>query len=477
MNDETFLRASNVREHSRHSALHYFHETWYAETYLRNVRDPIPAWDHYVQFGEQSGFQPNPLFHPLHYKRMANLGDGLALAHYAQQGVHRLIHPHPLVRPTSAEQDLWWFAENDHENIQHLVTPHPGEIGSSLLRYLLATDEQWRHPNPLFDRVWYRDHYFGECGELLDPLTHYLCEGGHRGHATGEHIEWSPFLQRRPDLLLQHLSPMEHALLHEQPSGFTFGNARPEAHIRNAIRNNNTEAACRILGAWSHSSPDSWKTRSRSKAASRTDVTVMPTGDDIVVFDSGTFVSKPTRGGFLSSSRYWIDHEIGFFRDEPISEELPQAILIDRTTVTSGDELKQLIKFSQESGLPTLTSRSFEPLFHILEPVVGKVANLRIISSPLRVGRILLPARQDATNNTSGQHVSINVVSDTSEHLKKNGLRRSLLPLLLEAMPEKSRLEITDDVTVGPNLRRQLATTAHQRAIELRWMPGDAQNE
>jgi len=435
----------------------------------------VPAWDHYVLFGEEAGFQPHPLFHPSYYKRLANVGDGLALAHYAQQGVHRLVHPHPLVRPTSAEQDLWWFAENDHENIQHLVTPRPGELGSSLLRYLLATDEEWRHPNPLFDRVWYRDHYSGECGEMPDPLTHYLCEGGHRGHATGEHIEWSPFLQRRPDLLLQHLSPMEHALLHEQPSGFTFGNARPEAHIRNAIRNNNTEGACRILGAWSHSSPDSWKTRVRREATSRTDITVMPTGDDLVVFDSETFVSRPTRSGFLSSSRYWIDHEIGFFRDEPISEELPQAILIDPTTVTSGDALQRLIKFSQESGLPVLASQSFESLLRILEPVVGKIFNLRMVSSPLRVGRVVLPDHQITAHPEVGHHDSIEIVCETSEQLKEIGLRRSLLPLLLESMPERSRLEITDALTVGPNLRRRLATTADQRLIDLSWIPGDVQ--
>ena len=453
----------------------FFHEGWYRNRYEASFGPFIDAWEHYVNFGEANGLQPNPLFHPMFYKKAAENHSELAIAHYAAHGITRRIHPHPLVRPTSAEQDLWWFAENDHENIQHLVTPHPGKIGSSLLRYLLATDEEWRHPNPLFDRVWYRDHYFGECGELLDPLTHYLCEGGHRGHATGAHIEWSPFLQRRPDLFLQTLSPMEHALLHEQPGGFNFGEARPEAHIRNAIRNNDVDGARRLLGAWFQFAPESWRPLLRAETLPMNDVTLIPVREDLAVLDANAFFSRSTRNGFQSSPQFWIEHEIGFFRDDPISEELPQAILIDTTTVTSGDEMAQVIKFSRETGLPVLTSQSFESLLHILEPVVGKVANLRIVSSPLRVGRIILPARQDATKNASGQHVSINVVSDTSEQLKQNGLRRSLLPLLLEAMPERSRLEITDAVTVGPNLRRRLATTADQRSIDLVWVPGDLQ--
>jgi hypothetical protein len=188
----------------------YFHSVWYASRYPQVRQSGLTPWTHYTTVGERAGYQPHPFFEPAWY-RIHNEISSEPLDHYAKVGRLVAARPHPLLHPVNYAEDIRELSLREPAGPTPLLSSPSNASGHPvLLRYLLSRDEDWRFPNPWFDRSWYRHTYGQEMGSYGDPLSHYTAEGGFRGNSSGQFWDWRKYLDRNPDVFLSQMTPLEH---------------------------------------------------------------------------------------------------------------------------------------------------------------------------------------------------------------------------------------------------------------------------
>ena len=473
MDPQQFLRERSTDEFPIGNPRRYFHSTWYSERYLGGCSHDLDPWDHYVLVGERSGALPHPLFSPTFYRSQAHEHGGLALEHYVRFGIERMIHPHPLVRPSEPHQDLDWFSDNDDPKTAHLVramnSPAPG---STLLRYVLADEAEWRYPNPLFDRGWYRDHIGAEVDLFGDPLAHYLSVGGHRGLPTGRDIEWRPFLDRRPDLLLQSRTPMEHVLLHEAPGSHTFGATRPEALITQALAGDDVAHAMALISAWYLDDVDTWTTISLDGPTRTSDVEVRELSGGLLLHDGefGTVLGEPSTVHVASS--WWASGNRVLLRtSEPSTAiRIDRCVLLDPTRIGDQGSVQSAVFAAESEGIPLVTTAEVADALRLIAHHDGSALDVRVPDSGITAGEIVNnPTAQISTNTHAPADIR---VSARGRGTPRSGTQldeltgRGLLALL-EALPSGSMVTVAHSLGLSPTTRRHAASTAEGRNIGL----------
>lgn len=465
---KTFLEENRTSDLHRNDPRRYFHEAWYAETYLQS-EGAIDPWNHYVLVGEAQGAFPHPLFCPDFYRSQAQISDGLALQHYARFGLDRMIHPHPLVRPTRPDQDLQWFATNDQDAISHLLRPRGQESSSTILRYLLASDDEWRSPNPLFDRSWYRSSYSDEISRFREPLTHYLARGGHQGLATGEFFSWQHFLSKRKDLLLGINTPLEHVLLHEPSGAFTFGDRKPEAIIQEQCLRGNYKAALQVLTGWQKADPDTWETLQLiDQWQAHTRFREL----------NGSFISRNettahVMGSILdvaNAAHYLVIDEILFAQLDPHPYEIESALVL--SPESSVDVIKNVVETAREHNAPIVTTREIASALAVYQREVGIELEVLTPDHEIAVNSLISHDRTTsiATTHPTEISVSVGVVDSNASTSSDSSVTALGVKVLLALLVPGSSLSVRNPGLLGPVRRRELGELGVQRNIKIRFL-------
>lgn len=451
----------------------YFHPSWYSERYLGSTTPDVDPWDHYVLVGERSGALPHPLFSPTYYRSQAQEHGGLALEHYARFGVDRMIHPHPLLRPTRPGQDLNWFVHNDDPQTKHLVqTAARKSSASTLMTYLLATDSEWRHPNPLFDRAWYREHVGEEIDRFGDPLSHYLAIGGYQGLPTGSGIEWRPFLQRRPDLLLQSRTPMEHALLHEVAGSFTFGAARPEALITSALSDGNLDEARRLIAAWYLDDSSEWASISLSPTPITTALEIRELSGALLLHDYsfGNMFGSP--GDVHLASFWWAAERCVLLKRSGTGTvpSIDRCELFDPNFVTDPIALQSAVSEAKSAGIPLVTSEEVADAFRLYSDRCGVDLDVRSFVDGVAVGEVLTEHRDLGpiiASHPATIHLTARSGVAVEQRESVDGLTGRGLLALLNLLPRNSEVTVSESFVLSPATRRRAEAAAQLRDVKV----------
>ncbi|MCP5045444.1 MAG: glycosyltransferase, partial [bacterium] len=134
---------------------------------LGETLDPLT---HYLEWGDEQGLWPHPLFDPAHYGGQypeLEPRAGKRLAHFAETRIGDLASPHPLIDPG-------WMISQDEAL---------AERDDNILDYYVARGEhEGRRPHPLFDPVWYRKANPDLAGSSI-VLHHYAHHGAREGRA------------------------------------------------------------------------------------------------------------------------------------------------------------------------------------------------------------------------------------------------------------------------------------------------------
>lgn len=473
MDPQRFLSELPTARFPEGNPRRYFHSAWYIERYLGGTSGDIDPWDHYVLVGERSGALPHPLFIPNYYRSQAQEHGGLALEHYARFGIQRMIHPHPLVRPTRPRQGLDWFAENDDPQIAHLVRPVPSRTaGSTLLRYLLIPDAEWRHPNPLFDRVWYRQHVGGEIDQFGDALAHYLAIGGHRGLPTGRDIEWRPFLDRRPDLLLQSRTPMEHVLLHEKPGSFTFGVFRPEALITQALADDDVEKARALIAAWYLDNTADWSVVDLASTPVSGPLEVRELSGSLLLSDGTTGNLLGTPSDVHVESSWWATDRCVLLKHDRATAlpTIGRCVLFDPIRVGDPGALGSAVATAEAASIPLITTTEVGAALRLLAHRCGIDINVRRLGDGVVVGEVVIIDRDLSPSGTRRPaHIHVSAQSRATAHggATAGSLTSRGLLALLDVLPGGSEVTVSNSLLLPPTARRQAESTARSRNIEL----------
>ena len=472
MDPKHFLRERPIRVFPVQHPRRYFHATWYSDTYLSHSGSEVDPWQHYVLVGERSGALPNPLFCPAYYRAQAGEHGGLALGHYARFGIERMIHPHPLVRPAEPGQDLDWFAENDDPHTAHLVRPvaSPAQ-GSTLLHYLLANDAEWRHPNPLFDRAWYRKHVGAEIEKFGDPLAHYLATGGHRGLPTARDITWKPFLDRRPDLLLQTRTPMEHALLHEAPGSYTFGDLRPEALITQALAENDIDQALALIAAWYLDKPDSWASIKLKETPPTGDLEVRELAGGLLLRNGvmGTLLGEPT-AVHVPASWWAAGHNI-LLREPPSATitRIDRCVILDPTRISSPFSVQSAVIAAVSAGIPLVTSAEVADALRLFAHRYELTLDLREPGDGIAADDVVInPTDQMLHEMMAPTEFRVSL---RSRNAPRSGTRLSELTsrgllAFLGVLPSGSKVTVANSLCLSPAAARTAIASAQRRSIQ-----------
>ena len=479
MDTHQFLTRQPNVEVDAGSARYYFHEDWYRATYLQGADASTDPWDHYVLVGERAGAMPHPMFCPTFYRQQSSENGGLALDHYARFGIGRMIHPHPLIRPTHPGQDLRWFEANDCPTTSHLVwfsdTKRGTHVGSLVLRYLLSTEDEWRFPNPLFDRVWYRAKFGAEIEPFGDPLAHYLAVGGHRGLPTGPHIVWESFLKRRPDLLLQVATPLEHALRHEPAYSFTFGVQRPEWLIVDALESGLDGDARAVLAAWSLTEIDEWLTIQLNSEPQEEAIHVLDVGGCLLTTNgvSGTLHGEPAVRH--SQDRFILSDRAALVRRPHAPSSVDGGLLLIPSQSPNGDDIRSCVATALKTGATIVTdcetAAGLEAAAVSLSLHLNVVVPVNLTSVSTARNQIALGDDTRELESLPAQHATVCVVG-RNDTQKNQGLTLELtsrgLMTLLTILPAQSQITIENPLSLRPSHRRELRRAADDRDIALR---------
>ena len=450
----------------------YFNSSWYRETFLGELESSVDPWDHYVLVGERSGAMPHPMFSPTYYRAQAQDHGGLALEHYARFGIDRMIHPHPLVRPSLPGQDLHWFAENDDPGIGHLIrSAAESSQTSRLLRYLLSDDKAERFPNPLFDRQWYREQFGPEIGPFGDPLAHYLAVGGHRGLPTGRDIDWKPFLSRRQDLLLQALTPMEHVLLHEPGGSFTFGSIRPEAAISRALADHDVPHALMLLAAWHLTSFGDWTAVTLHESRRFPGATVRELSGALLVENESTGYLLGTPRCMSDSSTWWVTEDAVLTRkpNSPIPD-IPSCVLLDPSRTNDVQMIRTAIRIASTRGVPVLSVNNVGEGLRVLAEQCGVSIAVLTPASGVAV-REIVRVETPTGDSLTQEAVTVRVTARTREYSPHpedhDPLTADGCHFLLALLPPGSDLQVSNSGQFSPSERRSLTATAEYCGVRL----------
>ena len=467
---ETFLEENNTSDLRRSDPRRYFHEAWYVETYLQSD-GAIDPWNHYVLVGEAQGAFPHPLFCPDFYRSQAKISDGLALQHYARFGVDRLIHPHPLVRPTQSDQDLHWFATNDHDAISHLVRPRGNENSSSVLRYLLAHDEEWRLPNPLFDRVWYRGSYSDQMERFREPLTHYLAVGGYRGVSSGEFFNWESFLARRRDLLLQINTPLEHVLLHEPAGAFTFGERRPEAIIQEECSKKNYENAAMVLTGWRKEDLDSWEILQITDQQ-RDHTRFRELNGSLISLNETTACVLGTVLDVANAAHYLVVDEVLFAQRNPHPIEMESALVFSPENGVDVDIIKNVIETARKHSTPIVTTREIASALEVYRREAGVELEVFTPVHEIVVNTLISPEQTNsvATTRPAEVSVAVSIVNSHAAAPSDSSVTPIGVKVLLALLDPGSSLTVRNPGLLGPVLKRELRALGDEREVGIRFL-------
>jgi lipopolysaccharide biosynthesis protein len=209
-----------------------FDEAYYLNRYSDVRFSSIDPFKHYLEYGEQEGRSPHPLFDPDWYTKRHPSAVGAALRHYIQG---KGAGPHPLF------DDAYYLSENpdvssaDTPALIHYIrhgaaegrSPHllfasrwyisryPEASSAPLVHYLSGLGE-W--PNPLFDDFAYRTSLNTPLRADENGLVHYLV------HLPAEcrpnilfHHSW--YVQRAPESVRDGLNPLAHYLEYGEKNG------------------------------------------------------------------------------------------------------------------------------------------------------------------------------------------------------------------------------------------------------------------
>jgi len=471
MDSRQFLQAAASDASAALDERSLFHAGWYTEKYL-TANDVDSAWNHYCSTGESDGNQPHPLFIPAFYRASSGEHHGLALRHFAEVGLQRGLSPHPLLRSVSPETGLRWHEVNDDPEIAHLLTPVVGASeGSSLLRYLLASPEDWRYPNAAFDRVWYRENYHLECEKFGDPLTHYLAVGGFDGRPTGLGLEWRPYVRRDPSILRGVVTPMEHYLLSDQPGENYFGMARPEVQIMDALGSGDINRSRALLAAHHRSQHAAWSIIELTDSPLIGPVTLRNLGSAILAYRDGVghLHGEP---GAVSEAEKWVRSGdfVALRKSAPQGHgHLTNCLVLGEHEVFEVAKVQAVFSQAVSRDVPVVLTPNLERAVRVLARDAG--VTLRTFSSreevAVRVVR-LESARGTATPLTRRSDIVLSAANSASSSCSDRSVTAAGLALILALLPSSSSVSCTDALNYSPVARRKLISLADSRGIKLR---------
>lgn len=211
----------DVAASGRNPLMHYLESGW------KEGRDPHPLFDtafylqqnrealiggvnplaHYLSRGAVEGRSPHWLFDSPYYLRLYSDVAGARvdpLQHYLQSGAAEARIPHPLFDPG-------YYSKNS------LETKHSGL--SPLEHYARTQTAHRRSPHPLFDIKYYlRD--LGRSVGKVDPLRHFIYQGGMEGVDPSPFFDSSFYLKQYPVVAKAGINPLIHFLVDGAAQGY-----------------------------------------------------------------------------------------------------------------------------------------------------------------------------------------------------------------------------------------------------------------
>lgn len=471
MDSRHFLQAATSDASAALDERSLFHAGWYAEKYL-TANDVDSAWNHYCSTGESDGNQPHPLFIPAFYRASSGEHHGLALRHFAEVGLQRGLSPHPLLRSVSPETGLRWHEVNDDPEIAHLLTPVVGASeGSSLLRYLLASPEDWRYPNAAFDRVWYRENYHLECEKFGDPLTHYLAVGGFDGRPTGLGLEWRPYVRRDPSILRGVVTPLEHYLLSGSVGMNYFGKVRPEVQIMDALRSGDTNRSRSLLASFHHTQIEAWSIIELTDLPLSGPLTLRILGSAILAYRDGVghLHGEP---GAVSEADNWVrSGDFVALRMFARQEHRHQTncLVLGEHEVFDVPKVQAIVSQALWRDIPVAVTPNLERAIRVLARDTG--VTLRTVPSGDEVEVCVVrlePDRGTSTPPARRSDIVLSAATNQGSSCSDCSIPAVGLALILALLPSSSSILCTDARNYSPLARRELLNLAASRGIKLR---------
>ncbi len=187
----------------------YFDIDWYLSRYTDVERSGMDPLSHYLEIGQNNGYEPNPVFDSFWYLEQNEdvaAWPGTPFEHFIAVGDKEGRMPSPYF-------DSIWYATTylnfDDERLppflhylivgtnsdKHRPNPYFDESwyqktyspdcssGQCFKYFLHVGQEQGHEPGPLFDSRWYCQEYLDDCDEFKDPFYHYLRYGLHCGNS------------------------------------------------------------------------------------------------------------------------------------------------------------------------------------------------------------------------------------------------------------------------------------------------------
>ncbi len=181
---------------SRIEESNLFDATWYRHLYSEELAGQVPV-EHYVAEGEKLGLQPNALFDVGYYKTLnGNLGsDENALDRFIRCWDKDGVDPHPLFKLAD------YFGEAGSTR---------AEAVNPLAHFLIDGGLNGCSPCPFFDSSWYLSRYKDVRGAGVIPLVHYLNSGATELRDPHPLFSTEWYYRKNPRVAEAKINPLVH---------------------------------------------------------------------------------------------------------------------------------------------------------------------------------------------------------------------------------------------------------------------------